>query len=219
MEHLRTTDPVEWINLLKMVCEPNIVATIPDPKNRLFTPKEIRHEVNEKSLLRHLALTLRKRYPKQPVPFIYGVSNSGKTTLTSFIPELYPIEAQGFLNSSTASLSGIHKDIAVLYCDEFKTELISREDLLILLDGAQPLTVRKLHHDAVLIKNPLMPILLCANFRPAYYNDDSAALDNRLVYFYLTNTILPDRKKGETIRSQHLFTVRYLNDWLEKNPE
>jgi len=217
MQYLRTTDPVEWLALVDTMCAPNVVATLPDTKNKDAPPREIRHEVHKPSLLRHLALTLRKRYPKQPVPFLYGVSNCGKTTLSSYIPELYPIEAMGFLNSSTASLSGIHKDIVVLYCDEFKTDLISREDLLVLLDGAQPLTVRRLHHDAVLIKNPLMPILLSANFKPSYYNDDTAALDNRLVYFYFTKTLVPDRKKGETIREEHLFTVRYLNDWLDKD--
>lgn len=219
MEQLKTSEPKEWIALVETMCEPHVTAVLPDPKNRFAVPRKITHEVDKNLLLRHLALTLRKRYPKQPVPYIYGVSNCGKTTLTSFLPLLYPVEAQGFLNDSSASLSGIHKDIAILYCDEFRTDFISREDLLILLDGAQPLTTRKLHHDAVLIKNPLMPIILCANFKPAYYNDDSEALNNRLQYFYFSRSITPDNKKAEIIREQHLFTVRYLNDWLAAHPE
>jgi len=172
------------------------------------------HQVNKAQLLHHLSHLLRLRYPKQAVPFLFGASNSGKSTLISFVVDLYPNAARGFLNSSVASLSGVHEDIVILHYDEFKTDLISREDLLILLDGAQPLTVRRYHQDARQINNPLMPIILADNFKPAYYNDDSKALDNRMIFFEFLNELIPDNHKSTIIREQHLLIVRYLNDCI-----
>lgn len=213
MDELRYDEPTEWLSLLDFMCQPHVTAILPDPNNGgALTPKV--HQVNKQLLLLHLSRLLRLRFPKQAVPFLYGASNSGKSTLISFVVDLYPNAARGFLNSSVASLSGIHEDIVILHCDEFKTDLISREDLLILLDGAQPLTVRRYHQDARQINNPLMPIILADNFKPAYYNDDSKALENRLIYFNFLNELVPDNNKAKIIREQHLLIVRYLNDCI-----
>lgn len=217
MDELRYDEPTEWLSLLDFMCRPHVSAMLPDPQNP-GTVRPIVHQVDKKNLLYHLARLLRLRYPKQPVPFLYGASNSGKSTIISFVVDLYPNAARGFLNSSVASLSGIHEDIVILHCDEFKTDLISREDLLILLDGAQPLTVRRYHQDARQINNPLMPIILADNFKPAYYNDDSKALDNRLVFFHFLNELIPDNGKATRIREQHLLIARYLNDYLLRLP-
>lgn len=213
MDELRFDEPTEWLALLDFMCKPHLRAILPDPKNPTVQIQKV-HQVDKGSLLYHLSRLLRLRYPKQPVPFLFGASNSGKSTLISFVVDLYPNAARGFLNSSVASLSGIHEDIVILHCDEFKTDLISREDLLILLDGAQPLTVRRYHQDARQINNPLMPIILADNFKPAYYNDDSKALDNRLVFFEFLNELVPDNRKSAVIRNQHLLIVRYLNDCI-----
>ena len=213
MDELRYDEPTEWLALLNFMCRPHTLAVLPDPQtNGNPTPRI--HQVDRANLLYHLSRLLRLRYPKQPVPFLHGASNSGKSTLISFVVDLYPNAARGFLNSSVASLSGIHEDIVILHCDEFKTDLISREDLLILLDGAQPLTVRRYHQDARQINNPLMPIILADNFKPAYYNDDSKALENRLIFFNFLNELLPDNRKATIIREQHLLIVRYLNDCI-----
>lgn len=213
MDELRYDEPTEWLALLDFMCRPHVTAILPDPNNNgALTPKI--HQVDKATLLYHLSRLLRLRYPKQPVPFLYGASNSGKSTLISFVVDLYPNAARGFLNSSVASLSGIHEDIVILHCDEFKTDLISREDLLILLDGAQPLTVRRYHQDARQINNPLMPIILADNYKPAYYNDDSKALENRLIFFNFLNELVPNNDKARLIREQHLLIVRYLNDCI-----
>jgi len=218
MDELRYDEPTEWLSLLDFMCQPHVTAVLPDPQtNGALTPKI--HQVNKATLLHHLSLLLRLRYPKQAVPFLHGASNSGKSTLISFVVDLYPNAARGFLNSSVASLSGIHEDIVILHCDEFKTDLISREDLLILLDGAQPLTVRRYHQDARQINNPLMPIILADNFKPAYYNDDSKALENRLIFFNFLNELIPDNRKATIIREQHLLIVRYLNDCILRSTQ
>ena len=211
---LAITQPVEWINMVDYMCSKELLCTVPDDAHPGQFRSVFSEEVDKNALLRDMALLLRKRYPKQPVPFLWGESNSGKTTLISFIPSLYPNAARGFLNSSVASLSGIHEDIVILYCDEFKVDLITREDLLILLDGAQPLTVRKYHQDARMIDNPLMPIVLADNFKPKYYNDDSKALENRLVFYHFTKPLVRDNAVAEKIRRDHLLVVRYLNDFL-----
>lgn len=213
VDELKHDEPTEWLALLNFMCERVVTATLPDVTNA-GALRPIYHQVDKQALLHHLAHLLRLRYPKQPVAFLYGASNSGKSTLISFVVDLYPNAARGFLNSSVASLSGIHEDIVILHCDEFKTDIISREDLLILLDGAQPLTVRRYHQDARQINNPLMPIILADNFKPAYYNDDSKALDNRLIFFHCRRELVPDNRKATIIREQHLLTVRYLNDYL-----
>lgn len=215
MEELRYDEPTEWLALLDFMCKPHVMSVLPDPKDPKVLRQKI-HQVDKATLLHHLSRLLRLRYPKQPVPFLYGASNSGKSTLISFVVDLYPNAARGFLNSSVASLSGIHEDIVILHCDEFKTDLISREDLLILLDGAQPLTVRRYHQDARQINNPLMPIILADNFKPAYYNDDSKALENRLIFFHFLNELVSDNNKASVIRAQHLLIVRYLNDCILK---
>lgn len=213
MDELRHDEPTEWLELLDFMCRPHVDGIIPDPKDPRVT-RTISRQVDKKKLLDHLALLLRPRFPKQAVPFLYGASNSGKSTLISWVVDLYPNAARGFLNSSVAALSGIHEDIVILHCDEFKTDLISREDLLILLDGAQPLTVRRYHQDARQINNPLMPIILADNFKPAYYNDDSKALENRMTFFEFRNELVPDNNKATLIREKHLLIVRYLNDYL-----
>lgn len=213
MDELKYDEPTEWLALLEFMCKPHVRAILPSPQNPSVQVPQV-HQVDKGQLLHHLSRLLRLRYPKQPVPFLFGASNSGKSTLISFVVDLYPNAARGFLNSSVASLSGIHEDIVILHCDEFKTDLISREDLLILLDGAQPLTVRRYHQDARQINNPLMPIILADNFKPAYYNDDSKALENRLIFFEFLNELVPDNRKSALIRQQHLLIVRYLNDCI-----
>lgn len=216
VHELKTNQPTEWLQLLDFMCEPVITAILPDVRG-IGVSRPIRHQVDKNQLLHHLSRLLRLRHPKQPVPFLFGASNSGKSTLISFVVDLYPNAARGFLNSSVAALSGIHEDIVILHCDEFKTDLISREDLLILLDGAQPLTVRRYHQDARQINNPLMPIILADNFKPAYYNDDSKALENRLVFFEFRRELVPNNDKATLIRAQHLLIVRYLNDYILQN--
>jgi len=217
MEQLKTTKPERWLKLLDYVCEKVAVPRLVEPADP-FEASETRYEqVDKERLLRDFALLLRRRKPKQPVPFLYGVSNSGKTTLTSFIRTVYPIEAIAAINNSSAPFSGIHEDTMLVYNEEFKCETISREELLVLLDGAQPLTVRKLHQDARLIANPLMPIILQDNYYPTYYHDDSKALENRLSIHYFPRSIgKVDLDEYTRIADEHLFVIRYLNEHLEK---
>jgi hypothetical protein len=215
VKELQTTQPTRWINLLNYVCEPVSIASLPDPKNPYGPPRSITKQVDKARLLLDFALLLRRRKPKQPVPFLYGVSNSGKTTLSSFIRCLYPVEAIAAINNSSAPFSSIHEETQLVYNEEFKVETCSREELLVLLDGAQHLTVRKLHQDARLIENPLMPILLQDNYYPTYYHDDSQALENRLSLHYFPRSIEKvDLDEYPRIADEHLLVVRYLNEHL-----
>ena len=215
VQELKTLKPKHWLALLDYVCQPVVVAVLPDPKNPSREPREITKQVDRKRLLVDFARLLRRRKPKQPVPFLYGVSNSGKTTLSSFIRCLYPIEALAAINNSTAPFSGINEDTMLVYNEEFKVTMITREDLLILLDGAQPLSVRKLHQDARLIRNPLMPILLQDNYYPSYYDDDSQALENRLSVHYFARSIgNVDLDEAGRIDDEHLLVCYYLNNFL-----
>jgi phage/plasmid-associated DNA primase len=216
VEQVKTKKPERWLKLLDYVCEKVPVKRLIDPADP-FEASTIQYDqVDRERLLRDFALLLRRRKPKQPVPFLYGVSNSGKTTLTSFIRCIYPIEAIAAINNSSAPFSGISEDTMLVYNEEFKCETISREELLVLLDGAQPLTVRKLHQDARLIANPLMPIILQDNYYPTYYHDDSKALENRLSIHYFPRSIgSVDLEEYSRIADEHLFVIRHLHEYLE----
>lgn len=219
IEEVKTTEPKEWLKLLEYACTEVEVPRLVSPSNPFDAAAPLTQQLDKVRLLRDFASLLRRRKPKQPVPFLYGVSNSGKTTLSSFIRTLLPIECITAINNSSAPFSGIHEDTMLVYNEEFKVETVSREDLLVLLDGSQPLTVRKLHQDARLIANPLMPILLQDNYYPTYYHDDSRALENRLSIHYFPRRIQNVKlDSGTLIANEHLFVARYLNDWLAANP-
>lgn len=217
IEHLKTTQPKNWLALLEYVTQPVARARLIRPADPFEASTEQFDQLDKKRLLHDFALLLRRRKPKQPVPFLWGVSNSGKTTLSSFIRALYPIQAIAAINNSSAPFSGIHEDTMLIYNEEFKVDTISREELLVLLDGAQPLTVRKLHQDARLIENPLMPILLQDNYYPTYYHDDSRALENRLSLHYFPRSIEKVNLDQATIvADEHLLVVRYLHEFLAR---
>lgn len=212
--------PIDWIDLLTFVCTAQIRQTlvVTDPDGSRRDMHMYGSKINMDLLKTDLARLLRKREPKQPVPFLYGESNSGKTTLISYVRQLYPTTAIGFLNNSVCGLSGINETIPILYCDEFKTAIISREELLLLFDGSQPLPIRRMHQDARQIDNPLMPIIMASNFKPKYDKDDSKALENRVTMYMLENVLIPDRAVAIRIEKSHLFVVHHLNNYLkEKN--
>ncbi len=211
--------PIEWLALFQFMCTPKLVQTtlLPDANGVMQEHNHYSPGVDAMELKLDLARLLRKRVPKQAVPFLHGASNSGKTTLISFVRQLYPTTAIGFLNNSVCGLSGIHENIPLLYCDEFKTSLISREDLLLLFDGSQPLSVRQMHQDARLIDNPMMPIIMASNFKPKYDKDDSKALENRVHMYYFTNVLVRDDKIARKIEESHLFVVHHLNHYLKTN--
>lgn len=214
---IQNTQPKEWLALLEYVSQPVAKPRLVVPASPFEVGETQYEQLDKHRLLVDFARLLNRRKPKQPVPFLYGVSNSGKTTLSSFIRRLYPLEAIAAINNSSAPFSGINEDTMLVYNEEFKCETISREELLVLLDGAQPLTVRKLHQDARLIANPLMPILLQDNYYPTYYHDDSRALENRLNIHYFPRTIAKvDLNAAARIEDEHLFVVRYLHEYLAR---
>lgn len=217
IKQLQETKPKAWLQLLEYACTPVPKPRLVVPASPFDVATTEYEQLDKHRLLVDFARLLNRRQPKQPVPFLWGVSNSGKTTLSSFIRCLYPIEAMAAINNSSAPFSGINEDTQLVYNEEFKCETISREELLVLLDGAQPLTVRKLHQDARLIANPLMPILLQDNYYPTYYHDDSRALENRLSLHYFPRSIgTVDLGAYKRIADEHLFVVRYLHEYLAR---
>lgn len=217
---LEASSPTEWEKLVEHVCgEPDQSARF-RAANRLESSgascaTERIQAISRDSLLRELALLLRRRHGKQPVPFLWGSKDTGKTTVVRFILDLYPDDAVASISDCVTPLATLHEDTAILFQDEFNSNTIKRELLLRLLDGSQRLDVRRMHQNPELISNPLMPIVLTDNYKPAYRNDDSEALDTRLVYFHFTRPIpTKDYKVVEKIIGEHLFIVYYLNKYL-----
>jgi hypothetical protein len=222
---LEAAEPTEWLELISHITSKKPLISIRDPTPH--DPNNVRvtrwSDAPDKDLLlKHLARLLRMRYPKQPIPFLWGKSRCGKSTVISFLQQLYPKEAVGFLNKSCVSLAGISEDIAVIVADEFDVTTIPRSDLLILCDGSQLLQVRKMHQDPRLMKNPMCPMVFTDNFAPKYKGDDSQALEGRFDMIHCENKLEVSyeegRRKQALVFSEHLFIVRYLNDYLLTHP-
>lgn len=218
---LEAAEPKEWLDLIAHMTTSKPLLSVPDP-----TPDDPHHlrvtkwsQVPDRNtLLTHLAKLLRPRSPKQPIPFLWGTSGCGKSTVISFLQQLYPKEAVGFLNKSCVSLAGITEDIAVIVADEFDVSSIPRSDLLILCDGSQLLQVRKMHQDPRLMRNPMCPMVFTDNFAPKYKNDDSQALEGRFSMIRCENKLghsyEEGSKKQALVFAEHLFIVKYLNNFL-----
>lgn len=174
-------------------------------KNPMFTLEQLKLD---------LALLLRPRKPRQPAPFFKGSTLSCKTTIFSFLLKFYPVEALGFVNDSSAGLSGISEETAFIFCDEFETSFIPRHQLLILLDGAQPIQVRGLHQSYRQIEHRCWPVGFASNFMPKYKEDDSQALENRINLYILENSFKRNEAIQQEIFDEHFLTVCYLNRWL-----
>lgn len=222
---LESSSPTEWLQLVEHVCGE------PDPSARFASRTRLETSgasvetsplkpIRKAELLRQLALLLRRRYGKQPVPFLYGSRDTGKTTLLRFLLDLYPDDAIANIAQCVTPLATLHRDTAILFQDEFDPAIIKRELLLRLVDGSQRLDVRRMHENPELIENPMMPIVFCDNYRPAYRNDDSEALDTRLIYFHFTRKIpTKDNAVVQKMSANHLYIVYYLNQYLSSNTQ
>lgn len=207
---LTLATPREWLQLVEHICTPQLLMRRDNPENNVYS-----NPISMDMLLRYLAYLLRPRLPKQKVLYLWGKSNCGKTTLISFLTQLYPKEAIGFLNRSCVALSGITENIACIWADEFDVGSIPRADLLMLTDGAQHLPVRKMHQDARLIEHPRCPMVFTSNPQPKYKDDDSQALENRFEMVHCENVLVDDKRKQARIFAQHLEIVAWLNRWLQ----
>lgn len=211
-QHLKTRLPLEWLQLVEHVCQEQLRTILPHENGQRV--EHYSEGIDKNRLLIFMAQLLRPRAPKQRILFLWGKSNCGKSTLISFIPQLYPKEAIGFLNRSCVALSGINEHIAIIYGDEFDCSSIPRADLLTLTDGSQHLTVRTMHQDARLIENPLCPMVFTNNHAPKYKDDDSGALQNRFWMVHCENELVDNKSKQARIFKEHLFIVAYLNRLL-----
>jgi hypothetical protein len=213
---LETTEPVEWLAMLDTICAKRLIYSIND-KNSPNGKREVYSQGIEKDiLLLNFALLFRKRSPKQKILFLWGESNCGKSTITSFLKQLYPVHAIGFVNKSCVALSGVNEDVAVIIGDEFDITSIPRADLLTLTDGSQLLTIRTMHQDARQINNPLCPIIFTHNHAPKYKDDTTQALQNRLLMVHCENTFVPDHAKQQLVFKEHLLIAAHLNRYLAK---
>ena len=219
-ELLEKSNPTLWLQLVEHVCGTPDPAARHLPKNRIESKGAVCETtplkaISKDVLLRQLALLLRRRDSKQPVPFFWGPANTGKTTIVRFLIDLYPCDAVANISDCVTPLATLHSDTAILFQDEFNPQTIKRELVLRLLDGSQRLDVRRMHQNPELIVNPMMPIVMTDNYQPAYRNDCSEALDSRLMYFHFTRTF-PNRdlSMAKKIGEEHLFIVYYLNHLL-----
>lgn len=207
---LQNAVPHEWLDLVNHICTPRLILRRP-PANG---GDKWSAAINRERLLAFLAQLLRPRMPKQKVLYLWGRSNCGKTTLISYLTQLYPKEAIGFLNRSCVALSGITEHIACIWADEFDVSSIPRADLLMLTDGAQHLPVRKMHQDARLIEHPRCAMVFTSNPQPKYKDDDSYALENRFEMVHCENVLREDKLAQLRIFDQHLEIVAWLNRFL-----
>lgn len=206
-EQLARAEPNEWLQLVDKMCASQLVIKGP-PRDVWSQPKD------KTKLLMYLAYLLRPRLPKQKVLYLWGESNCGKTTLISFLFQLYPKEAIGFLNRSCVALSGIHERVQCIIADEFDVNSIPRSELLKLTDGAQLLDVRKMHQDARLIENPHCSMVFNSNKAAKYKDDDSQALKNRFEMFHCENVLKEDKQAQLRVFAEHLVIVAWLNRLL-----
>jgi len=192
--------PTEWLKLIH---------------NQYLLPSE---REKEKPFLMKMARMLRPRRPKEPILFIVGVPNSGKSTAIKWLTLLYPDQAIGTINDSVAPLSLV-KGKEVLICDEFATHKISRSNLLLLTDGATGLTVRELGQAAEFISNITLPQVFTCNTgcEPHYKNDPQPdAVDVRFDYYRWERPIRrPDWDAADKIAEETPYIVFYLNRLLQ----
>ncbi len=218
MSALYTRQPVEWLRLVDHICKPITMQ---------INGATVTHNstINKEELLHCFTTLLRARPAKQHIPFIYGDSDCGKSSVMMWVTDLWPPEAVAFLNKSVASLSGVRGKKAVLVVDEFRTNMIEREDLLTLTDGSVGLTVRGMHRDAEFIKYPGMPMIFNASILPVYKEDKTDSLKNRFTFFFCQNRIRRDPRAAATMKAETIFIVAYLNrrrnetDLLEEQME
>lgn len=190
------TEPTQWLSLLDYAYA---FTANPEDEKRRFVWK--------------LARLLRPRRPKEPIMFIIGASNSGKSTAISWITRLYPTSAICTINDSVAPLSAV-KGAEILVCDEFSTHKISRSNLLLLTDGTTGLTVRAFGRAAEYIQDVDLPQVYTANVghEPHYKNDESGAVSNRFDFYRWERAILtPSLDKAQLIYEETPYIVFYLN--------
>lgn len=190
------TEPVHWLSLIAK--QYSLAANPKDEMDRF---------------LRKMAMLLRPRRPKEPIMFINGVSNSGKSTVIAWITKFYPPSAIATINDSVAPLSAV-KGAAILVCDEFSTNKISRSNLLLLTDGTTGLTVRSFGRGAEYLDSMSIPQVYTSNFghEPSYKNDESQAVMNRFEFFrWSTQLLSPNLDKAQAIFEETPFIVFYLN--------
>lgn len=194
------TEPELWLELVA---------------NQYPTPSDAQ---DHKRFLKKMACLLRTRRPKEPILFLLGVRNSGKSTALKWITLLYPPEAVAAINDSIAPLSQI-KGREILLCDEFTTGKISRTNLLRLTDGSTGLNVRQLGRDAEFLVNVNLPQVYSANigYEPCYKNDpDPEAVTIRFEFFYWRKQIYAvDFDKADKIKEETPYIVFYLNRLLQ----
>lgn len=191
-----TTEPTQWLSLLRYAH-----AFTADPAAEF------------EKFVKKMARLLRPRMPKEPIMFILGASNSGKSTAVAWITKFYPTAAVCTINDSVAPLSAV-KGAEILLCDEFSTHKISRSNLLLLTDGTTGLTVRSFACGAEYITDVDLPQLYTANVghEPNYKNDESGAVNNRFQFFRWERAILnPDFSKAQAIFEETPYIVFYLN--------
>lgn len=208
--NLQQAIPHDWLALVRYICTPRVLIRRNPPEHDTLS-----QPINEDKLLTYLAYLLRPRLPKQKVLYLWGKSNCGKTTLVSFLTQLYPKEAIGFLNRSCVALSGITENIACIWADEFDVGSIPRADLLMLTDGSAHLPVRKMHQDARLIEHPRCSMIFTSNPCPKYKDDDSKALENRFEMVHCENVLREDKLTQARIFESHLIIVAWLNRYLQ----
>lgn len=190
------TEPTQWLSLIRYA---HAFTANPADEQERFVKK--------------MARLLRARRPKEPIMFMLGASNSGKSTAVAWITKFYPPAAICTINDSVAPLSAV-KGAEILLCDEFSTHKISRSNLLLLTDGTTGLTVRSFGRGAEYVTDVDLPQIYTANVghEPQYKNDESGALFNRFQFFRWERAILtPDLDKAQAIYEETPFIVFYLN--------
>lgn len=213
--------PLNWLKLLKDM--PKIsVATY----STTLTGESFKWQ----RLLIHLANLNCYRYTKQPVPFLWGDADCGKSTLLSPWTKLYRGHANADNYSAIAEISRSESaplsqltagEPRLLLCLEYSATRLKDDEEKDLLEGGT-IAVRRLHKDPVIRANR------CAMFFASQAEPDpekklsrasrEALVSARYELFHATHKLTPDNAKRLAIEAEYL-NVHYYLSRLRNEPE
>lgn len=215
--------PLNWLKLLK---------DMPKPSSKTYNSASTGEYYSFKweRLLIHLANLSCYRYTKQPVPFLWGDPDCGKSTLLSPWTRLYRGHSNVDNYSAIAEISRSESaplsqlvlgEPRLLLCLEYSSTRLKDDEEKDLLEGGT-IAAR------MLLKNPVIRPNRCGMFFASQAEPDpekklshasrEALVSARYELFRATHKLIPDNAKRLAIEAEYL-NVHYYLGRLRNEPE